>query len=434
MSVDRHLGLNLLVEGIGVLGVEGLVGPHDRHEVLGVGQVGDGVRVAGDHLHGAHVGTRDGVLVDGERIALRVLTHFPQLDNRGAGDHQEPLPLAHMPVVALGDPGPRDVDGDLAALRRAQELREGAAVVGVGLEAIGEVTRLVVGQERAPELLGEGPLGKVGNGKRLAAVAEAVEQVDDLAQRPHVGVGDVAELVTVDAVEAIVAAAVLLAQQRTQHLVHEVVDVEELQLHRGVIHGVGAAVGDGVAEGGHGRVVARAAPLAVEVGETVDEHWGAGPLGILAEKALPRELRLAVDRALEAARQARLRGAGEHDGTPVAVALERLEQRGGEPEVALHELGLVLGAVDAGQVEDEVGAGAVVVELLLGRVEVVLHDLEGEELLVFGAAVLAVANVLQRAAEVPPDEAPGAGDEDAHPTAPPRARGPRVPAARTRRS
>lgn len=37
---------------IGVLGVEGLVGPHDRHEVLGVGQVGDGVRVAGDHLHG----------------------------------------------------------------------------------------------------------------------------------------------------------------------------------------------------------------------------------------------------------------------------------------------------------------------------------------------------------------------------------------------
>lgn len=278
MSVDRHLGLNLLVEGIGVLGVEGLVGPHDRHEVLGVGQVGDGVRVAGDHLHGAHVGTRDGVLVDGERIALRVLPHLPQLDNRGAGDHQEPLPLAHMPVVALGDPGPRDVDGDLAALRRAQELREGAAVVGVGLEAIGEVTRLVVGQERAPELLGEGPLGKVGNGKRLAAVAEAVEQVDDLAQRPHVGVGDVAELVTVDAVEAIVAAAVLLAQQRTQHLVHEVVDVEELQLHRGVIHGVGAAVGDGVAEGGHGGVVARAAPLAVEVGEAVDEHRRVGPV------------------------------------------------------------------------------------------------------------------------------------------------------------
>ena len=113
------------------------------------------------------------------------------------------------------------------------------------------------------------------------------------------------------------------------------------------------------------------------------------------------------------------------------MALECLEQRGGEPEVALHELGLVLGAVDAGQVEDEVGAGAVVLQLGGHRVDVVLHDLEGKELLVFGTAVLAVADVLQRAAEVPPDEAPGAGDEDAHPTAPPRARGPQGPAART---
>lgn len=312
------------------------------------------MRVAGDHLHGAHVGTRDGVLVDGERVSIGVLPHLPQLDARGAGDHQEPLPLAHVPVVALGDAGPRDVDRDLAALRRAQELGERAAVVGVGLEAVGEVPRLVVGKERAPELLGEGSLRQVGHRERLAAVAEAVEQVDDLAQRLHVGVGDVAEPVTVDAVEALVAAAVLLPQQRAQHLVDQVVDVEELQLHGGVVHGVGAAVSDGVAEGRHGGVVARAAPLAVQVREAVDEHRRAGPLGILAEQALPRELRLAVYGALEAARQARLRGAGQHDGAFVSVSLEGLEQRGGEPEVALHELGLVLGAVDAGQVEYEV--------------------------------------------------------------------------------
>ena len=226
----------------------------------------------------------------------------------------------------------------------------------------------------------------------------------------------------------------LLAQQGAQHLVDEVVDVEELELHRGVVDGVGAAVGDGVAEGGHSGVVARAAPLAVEVGEAVDEHRRARALGVLAEQALPRQLGLAVDRALEAAGQARLRGAGEHDGAPVAVALEGVQQRGGEPKVALHELGLVLGAVDAGQVEGEVGAGAVVLQLLRGGVDIVLHHLEGEEYLVFRAAVLAVPYVLQCAAEVPPDEAPGAGDEDPHPTAPPRARGPPGPAARTRRS
>lgn len=426
--------LDLLVVGVGVLGVEGLVGPHDRHEVLGVGQVGYGVRVARDHLHGAHVGTRDGVLVDGERVSIGVLPHLPQLDRRGAGDHQEPLPLAHVPVVALGDAGLAHVDGDLAALGRAQELGERASVVGVGLQAIGEVPRLVVGKERAPELLGEGALGEVGDRQRLAAVAEAVEQADDLAQGLHVGLRDVAELVTLYPLEAHVTAAVLPAEQRAQHLVDQVVDVEELELHGGVVHGVGAAVGDGVAEGRHGGVVARAAPLAVEVGEAVDEHRGAGALRVPAEEALPRQLGLAVYGALEAARQARLRGAGEHDGARVAVALQRVQQRGGEPEVALHELRQVLGAVDAGQVEDEVGAGAVVLQLPGGRVDVVLHDLEGQQARVLLASVLAVPYVLEGAAEVPAHEAPGAGDEDAHPTAPPRARGPPGPAARTRRS
>lgn len=173
--------LDLLVVGVGALGVEGLVGPHDRHEVLGVGQVGDGVRVARDHLDHAHVAPLDDVLVKGVGLALGVLPHLPQLYGRGAGDHQEPLPLAHVPVVALGDAGPAHVDGHLAALGRAQELGERAAVVGVGLEAVGEVPRLVVGQERAPELLGEGALGQVGHREGLAAVSEAVQQVDDLA-------------------------------------------------------------------------------------------------------------------------------------------------------------------------------------------------------------------------------------------------------------
>ena len=392
------------------------------------------MRVAGDHLHGAHVRAGDDVLVDGVRPALGVLPHLPQPDGRGAGDHQEPLPLAHVPVVALGDAGPRDVDGDLAALGRAQELGERSARVRVGLQAVGKVPRLVVGQERAPQLLGEGAVGEVGHRERLAAVSEAVEQVDDLAQGLHVGPGDIAEPVALYPLEAHVAAAVLLAQQRAQHLVDEVVDVEELQLHRGVVDGVGAAVGDGVAEGRHGGVVARAAPLAVEVGEAVDEHTCSRALRVLTEQALPRQLGLAVDRSLEAARQARLRGAGEHDGAFVPVALQGVEQRGGELEVALHELGLLLGAVDAGQVEDEVGAGAVALQLPGRRLDVVLHDFEREQARVSLAAVLTVSYIFQRAAEILPDEAPGAGDEDAHPTAPPRARGPPGQAARTRRS
>ena len=259
------------------------------------------MRVAGDHLHGAHVGARDDVLVDGERVALGVLPHLPQLDGGGAGNHQEPLPLAHVPVVALGDAGLRDVDRDLPALRRAQELGERAAVVCVGLEAVGEVPRLVVGKERAPELLGEGTLRQVGYRQRLAAVAEAAQQVDDLAERLDVGLGHVAEVLALHAVQSVVSAAVLLPQQGAQHLVDEVVDVEELQLHRGVVHCVGAAVRDGVAEGGDGGVVARAAPLAVEVGEAVDEHRGFRAHGVFPEQALPSKLGLSVHRSLEAA-------------------------------------------------------------------------------------------------------------------------------------
>ena len=392
------------------------------------------MRVAGDHLHGAHVRTRDDVLVDGEWVSTGVLPHLPQPDGGGAGDHQEPLPLAHVPVVALGDAGPRDVDGDLAALGRAQELGERSARVRVGLQAVGEMPGLVVGKERAPQLLGEGALGEVGHRQRLAAVAEAPQQVDDLAQGLHVGLRDVAEPVALDALQPLVAAAMLVSEQGAQHLVHQVVDVEELELDIGVVHGVGAAVGDGVAEGRDGGVVARAAPLAVEVGEAVDEHTCSRALRVLTEQALPRQLGLAVDRSLEAARQARLRGAGEHDGAFVPVALQGVEQRGGEPEVALHELGLLLGAVDAGQVEDEVGAGAVALQLLGRRLDVVLHDFEREQARVSLAAVLTVSYIFQRAAEILPDEAPGAGDEDAHPTAPPRARGLPGPAARTRRS
>ena len=62
-------------------------------------------------------------------------------------------------------------------------------------------------------------------------------------------------------------------------------------------------------------LVAQAAnPLAVEVREAVDESTGAPVRSEYSGTGPPRQLGLAVDGALEAARQARLRGAGEHDG------------------------------------------------------------------------------------------------------------------------
>ena len=38
-----------LEEGVRVAGIKGLVGPHHRHQVFGVGQIDDVVGVAGEH-------------------------------------------------------------------------------------------------------------------------------------------------------------------------------------------------------------------------------------------------------------------------------------------------------------------------------------------------------------------------------------------------
>ena len=96
-------------------------------------------------------------------------------------------------------------------------------------------------------------------------------------------------------------AAVLLARQCAYHLVHEVVDVEQLHLHAAVVDLYGQVAGDVVAEGGDGAIVVGAAPLAKEVGETIDEHLRAGLLAILEHQFFARLLALAVFACAETA-------------------------------------------------------------------------------------------------------------------------------------
>jgi hypothetical protein len=90
------------------------------------------------------------------------------------------------------------------------------------------------------------------------------------------------------------------------------------------------------------------------------------------------------------------------------VLLEGTEQQGGESEVALHEFFLVLGTVDAGQVEDEVALLAVAVELLGGGVYVVWEDFTHCE----GAIALGFAffDVIELGAKVFAYKAFGTGD------------------------
>lgn len=155
-------------------------------------------------------------------------------------------------------------------------------------------------------------------------------------------------------------------------------------------------------------------PLAVQVGEPIDVNWRTSARRILAEQVLPRQLGFAIDGTGITSFKGRLRTRREHDWALVAMMLEQPEQLRGEPIIALHEVLRVLRAVHAGKIEYEVCLRAVERELLAGAVDVVLVDRERQKALVALAAVLAVADALERLAEVPAHEPLGAGDKDLH--------------------
>ena len=158
------------------------------------------------------------------------------------------------------------------------------------------------------------------------------------------------------------------------HLLDKVVDVEQFEFYRRVVDGDGEVVGDVVAEGGYGTIIIGTAPFAVEVGETIHQYFGTCFFTILQEQVLASLLAATVFAIAEAASQGGLLGAGKHHGASVLMSFQRVEQSGGEAEVTLHELVIVLGAVDASEIEHEVALLAPCVELLGSGVEVVFED------------------------------------------------------------
>ena len=155
-----------------------------------------------------------------------------------------------------------------------------------------------------------------------------MEQVDDPAQRGPVRHRHVAVSAVLlrDRVEPVELAAVLLSGEGGHHLVHEVVDVHELELRRTVVDLYGEAVRDVVAERRDGRVVVRAAPFPEQVRETVDKDPGPSLLRVAEEQLLSRQLRPPVVGGAVAAHQGRLDGAGQHHGALVSVPLQCAEQ------------------------------------------------------------------------------------------------------------
>lgn len=177
-----------------------------------------------------------------------------------------------------------------------------------------------------------------------------------------------------DDFQAVKLAMVLLALQGVDHLLDKVVDVEQFKFYTWVVDRDGEVVGDVVAEGGYGGVVVGTTPFAVEVGETIHQYFGTCFLAIFQEQILASLLAATVLAIAEAASQGGLLRTGEHHRASVLMSLQCVEQGGGEAEVTLHELVIVLGAVDASEIEHEVARLAPCVELLGSGVEVVFED------------------------------------------------------------
>ena len=172
-----------------------------------------------------------------------------------------------VPVVALHDARPGDVDRDLPPFRRPDELGETAPRIHVHLQRIAE---LVFRQKRevgGVELLDE-RVRLAGHGQRLAPRPEAADQFRDLTQRAGIGRRD-AGLHT--------GRLRILARRRNQageEGVDDIVDVDQRDRGGGIAHLDRQPAGDVVAPGGDGGVVVRPRPLAEHVRETEDAGVG----------------------------------------------------------------------------------------------------------------------------------------------------------------
>ena len=408
--------------------VKGLVCPHDCYQVLGIGQVNDVVRVAGEHVYGL-----DFVAAHFE------FDHFVGADlaflNQGASAHHDKeFPLGVVPVFALGDSRLGHVHAELAAVHRLQEFGKAAASIHVHLEREAHLFLGQVAQVSRIELFREAVVRDFGHHQRLRLVVELVQQIHDGAELDFVDRRDVAIQMhwilrlratrfaqddtpggvplNRNNLNSIKGTVVFSALQRGYHLGDKVVDVEQFHVHVRVVHLDGEVVRDVVAECGHGAVVVGAAPLSEQVRESVHQNARAGLATVFKEQFFARLFTAAVLAVAETARQRRLDAAAEHHRTQILVAFERFQKVARKAEIARHELAVVLGAVYASQVEHEVRMHASIIQLGQNRVDIVFINFTYNE--VAAGAVLAVADVLERRNQVAPHKTFCTSNENIH--------------------
>jgi len=416
----RRHGSDGLSKGVRTLRIEDLVGPHEGDQVFGLGEVDDVVGVARQH-----VDRLDAIAGDLELHNL-VRADLPLLNEAVASNYNEKLPLAVVPVLPLGDAGPRNVHGELAVIDGLQQLRKTAARVTIHLQVEGYLLLRQIGKIHRVQLFLKAAVGDGRHDQRPGLVVKDVQELHDAAQGSLMGHGRIAvatvfagpgrQAVVGDAVDGIPRLRVLrpvrMSLHRVVHLFDQILNEQHLQLHPRIVDRDRQVVGDVVAEGAHGGIVVGAHPLAHQIRETIDIHRRSCLPGIAEKQLLAVAFGKAVFRGAEPPRQGSLQAAAEHHGAPVAMFSQRVQQRGREPEVALPELLRILRTVDPGQVEDEIAIGAEPVQLRLRIVDIVLVD--GFYIQIGPHPILPVPDALEILHQVSTDEALGAGHKDLH--------------------
>ena len=169
--------------------------------------------------------------------------------------------------------------------------------------------------------------------------------------------------------------AMLLVVQTIQHLIHQIINIQQFQFHAGVIHRIRQVVGKSIAERRHGRVVVRTAPFPKQIRETIDKHFCASFLLILQEQVLAGLLRAAILAIAKAACKRSLLRRGQHHRTFVPILLQRIQQGWSKPEVTFHKLRSLLRSVHPGKVKNEVSFLTIHIQQCRIRINVILVHL-----------------------------------------------------------
>lgn len=302
----------------------------------------------------------DGVFEDFGAVDLA------EADEPFARDDYELLRLGVVIVVAAGDARFGAGDEDLAEMGGFDEFGEVTSVVGSDLGAVlpacGRHVREVGGIELAIEGNGE-----VGDLQRFLHLAEELDAAGEVAEGDGVGGYGVG----IDEDGGALGPIIHFADEG----VDDVVDIDEFQLAFGIGNLNREVIGDIVAEGGDDGVVVGAAPFAEDILESEDGDRRAGFGGKLLEDLFGVALAAAV-RVVDGC----LNGGAEDDVGLAAGLEDGVDEGLGDVGVVSFEVLRVRGAVDAGEVENDVSLSEVGIQFLDGISDVVLEDLKTDRL------------------------------------------------------